>query len=141
MRDLRKAGFDVVVVTNQPDVATGLQKRDVVEAMHRRLLESGLCDAVKVCYHTDNDDCGCRKPKPGMLLEAATERRLDLPRSFMVGDRWRDVAAGKAAGCFTFFIDSNYLERQPENPDAVVASLEEAGTMILGAPKTRQKPK
>lgn len=128
---LRKAGFLIVVVTNQPDVATGVQQRDVVEAMHARLLAAGLCDDVKTCYHTDADGCECRKPKPGMLMEAAREWHIDLARSFMVGDRWRDIAAGKAAGCHTFFIDYEYRERRPEAPDAVVASLEEAGKLIL----------
>ena len=128
---LRKAGFLIVIVTNQPDVATGVQRREVVEAMHHKLREAGLCDDIKVCYHTDADGCECRKPKAGMLIEAAREWDIDLSRSFMVGDRWRDIAAGRAAGCYTFFIDYGYQERRPKDPDAVVASLEEAGRRIL----------
>ena len=131
IRSLRVAGYLVIVVTNQPDVATGDQHRDVVEAMHGRLHAAGLCDDIKVCYHTDADACDCRKPKPGMLLEAAREWGIDLVDSFMVGDRWRDVAAGKAAGCYTFFIDYKYRERRADSPDAVVGSLEEAGRLIL----------
>lgn len=131
IRALRAAGYLVIVVTNQPDVATGIQRREVVEAMHAKLRDAGLCDDVKVCYHTDADACTCRKPKPGMLLQAAAEREIDLTRSYLVGDRWRDVAAGKAAGCRTFFIDYKYRERTAENPDAVVGSLEEAGKLIL----------
>ena len=128
---LRRAGFLIVVVTNQPDVATGLQAREVVESMHKKLLAAAICDDIKVCYHTDDDACECRKPKPGMLLEAAKQWQIDLQRSFMVGDRWRDVAAGKAAGCKTFFIDYQYREQSAEMPDAVVASLEEAAKLIL----------
>jgi len=128
---LRKAGFLIIAVTNQPDVATGVQRRVVVEAMHARLLAAGLCDGVKACYHTDADRCDCRKPSPGMLIEAAREWQIDLAHSFMVGDRWRDIAAGKAAGCYTFFIDYGYRERRPEDPDALVGSLEEAGKLIL----------
>lgn len=131
MRALRAAGFLVIVVTNQPDVATGVQRREVVEAMHARLRAAALCDDVKVCYHTDAHGCECRKPKPGMLFEAAREWHIDLARSFLVGDRWRDVAAGKAAGCYTFFIDYEYQERRPEHPDAVVVSLADAGRLIL----------
>ncbi len=130
MLALRKAGFWVIVVTNQPDVATGVQRREVVEAMHRRLTDAALCDEVKVCFHTDADHCACRKPLPGMLLEAAQQWQIDLQRSFMVGDRWRDVVAGKAAGCYTFFIDYNYAERK-DNADAVVGSLDEASRLIL----------
>ena len=128
---LRKAGFLIVVVTNQPDVARGLQAREVVESMHKKLYDVAICDDMKVCYHTDDDACACRKPKPGMLLEAAKEWQIDLQRSFMVGDRWRDVAAGKEAGCRTFFIDYQYREQSAERPDAVVASLEEATKLIL----------
>lgn len=128
---LRKAGFLIIVVTNQPDVATGVQSREVVEAMHDKLRAAGLCDDIKVCYHTDADSCDCRKPKPGMLINAAHEWQIDLARSFMVGDRWRDVAAGKAAGCHTFFIDYEYRERRADSPNAVVGSLEEAGRLIL----------
>jgi D-glycero-D-manno-heptose 1,7-bisphosphate phosphatase len=128
---LRQAGFLIIVVTNQPDVATGIQRREVVEAMHGKLFSAGLCDDVKACYHTDADGCGCRKPKPGMLLDAAREWQIDLQRSFMVGDRWGDVAAGKAAGCFTFFIDYKYQEQSADKPDAVVASLSEAAEIIL----------
>lgn len=128
---LRKAGFLIIVVTNQPDVATGLQKREVVDEMHQLLRDAGICDDVKVCFHTDSDNCDCRKPKPGMLVEAAREWQIDLERSFMVGDRWRDVAAGKAAGCYTFLVDCKYNERPADRPDAIVASLEEAGNLIL----------
>ena len=128
---LRKAEFRIIVVTNQPDVATGLQQREVVEAMHQYLFFEGICDDVKVCYHIDEDNCSCRKPKPGMLFEAAREWQIDLVKSFMVGDRWRDVVAGKAAGCHTFFIDYQYRETCADKPDSVVTSLEEAGDQIL----------
>lgn len=128
---LRKVGFLIIVVTNQPDVATGIQLQEVVEEMHRKLLSTGLYDDVKACYHTDADGCGCRKPKPGMLFEAAREWQIDLKRSFMVGDRWGDVASGKTAGCFTFFIDHSYQEKGVEKPDAVVGSLLEAANLIL----------
>ena len=129
IRRLRDAGFLIIVVTNQPDVATGVQRKEVVEAMHQTL--AGLCDDVRVCYHTDADSCNCRKPKPGMLFEAAHDWQIDLSKSMMVGDRWRDVAAGKAAGCYTFYIDYKYRERRADNPDAVVESLEEASRLIL----------
>lgn len=131
IRALRSVGFLVIVVTNQPDVATGIQRRDVVEAMHDKLRTTGLCDDVRVCYHTDADACECRKPKPGMLIEAARDWHIDLSRSFMVGDRWRDIEAGKASGCYTFFIDHEYREQRPADPDAVVKSLAEASGHIL----------
>lgn len=127
---LRAAGFLVIVATNQPDVAAGVQRRENVEAMHdhiRRMLE---VDDIEVCYHDDREDCSCRKPRPGMLESAATKWDLDLTQSFMVGDRWRDIGAGRAAGCRTILVAGMY-PRHGEEPDAVAGSLREAGQQIL----------
>ena len=87
------------MVTNQPDVARGTQTREAVDAMHARLRAELPLDAIYACWHDDADACACRKPKPGMLVDAARDLGLDLAHSFMVGDRWRDTAAGLAAGC------------------------------------------
>ena len=139
IRDLRNAGFLVIVATNQPDVATGVQRKEIVEAMHAKLSDAQLCDDIEVCYHIDADRCDCRKPKPGMLLNAARKWQLDLARSFMVGDRWRDIEAGRAAGCYTLFIDYGYREKHPERPDAVIESLEQASRIILQQSTLREK--
>ena len=128
---LREAGYAVIVATNQPDVGAGRQSRQVVEEMHEHLQRQLTVDAVKVCYHVDQDRCACRKPKPGMLIEAAKEHSIDLARSWMIGDRWRDVAAGRAAGCRTAFVDYGYSEERPEHPDVVVGSLADAMPFIL----------
>src|SRR6266480_5875932 len=128
---LRQAGFLLIVATNQPDVATGIVSRKVVEQIHRRLRALLLVDDIKVCFHVDQDGCACRKPRPGMLLEAAKEWSIDLGHSFMVGDRWRDVSAGKAAGCKTIFVDHGYAEKQIDSPDFTVISLVEAVKIIL----------
>lgn len=128
---LHAAGFCLVIVTNQPDVGAGKLRREVVEQMHASLRAWLPLDDIKVCFHTDADGCACRKPKPGMLIEAARERGIDLGRSFMVGDRWRDVLAGKAAGCKTIFMDYGYAEPIPDAPDFVVTSFAEAASMIL----------
>lgn len=138
---LRAAGFVNVVVTNQPDVATGTQRREVVEAMHARLVRELALDAVKVCYHVAADGCACRKPKPGMLLEAAAEHGIDLAASYVVGDRWRDIAAGQAAGCRTaFFIDYGYREQRPVQPFVAAESLAAAARLILADVPATQKP-
>jgi D-glycero-D-manno-heptose 1,7-bisphosphate phosphatase len=127
---LRVAGYRTIVVTNQPDVATGRQRRDVVEAINDALKARLPLDDIRVCYHADADGCHCRKPKPGMLLDAARDWNISLSRSFMIGDRWRDVEAGRAAGCRTLLIESGYDERRAE-PDFSVASLREACHIIL----------
>lgn len=135
LRNLRAAGFLNIVVTNQPDVATGKQKREVVEAMHDRLRASLAIDDIRACFCVEGANCPCYKPKPGMLLDAARDWNIDLAQSYMVGDRWRDVGAGQAAGCRTIFIDCGYTERRPNNPDHIVSNLSEAGKIILGLQK------
>jgi D-glycero-D-manno-heptose 1,7-bisphosphate phosphatase len=128
---LRQAGFRLVVVTNQPDVGAGKVEREVVERMHIELRRRLPLDGIKVCYHLDAHACACRKPKPGMILEAAGELGIDLSRSFMVGDRWRDIGAGQAAGCKTVFLDSGYDEPRPSGPDVVVTSVTAAARAII----------
>jgi len=128
---LRAAGFRLVVVTNQPDVARGTQRREEIDAMHVRLADALPIDEFRVCDHDDPDGCDCRKPKPGLIEGAAREGAISLADSYMVGDRWRDIEAGQRAGCATIFIDRGYHERRPENADAVVGSLPEAADWIL----------
>lgn len=128
---LKAAGFGLVVVTNQPDVARGLVSRADVDLIHRELRKRLPIDLIGVCYHDDADGCLCRKPLPGLLLAAANSLGLSLPDSVMVGDRWKDIDAGEAAGCRTVFVDWNYSERRPGNPGCVARSLEEAVGWIL----------
>lgn len=127
---LRTAGFELVVVTNQPDIARGTQSEEAVRRINDALLVALPLDEVVVCPHDDADECGCRKPKPGMLVDAAKRRGIDLATSFMVGDRWRDVEAGLRAGCRTIFVDRGYDERSVQ-PDASVSDLGEAAVWIL----------
>ena len=132
LRDLKQAGFLLLVVTNQPDVARGTQQRSEVEAIHAVLRAALPIDDFLVCYHDEHHDCGCRKPKPGMLMDAAATYGLDLSASYLVGDRWRDIDAGHAAGCTTVWIDRGYDEKGPTEPPAIqVQSLGEAVAWIL----------
>ncbi len=128
---LKKAGYGLIVVTNQPDVGHGHISLETVEAMHREILDQLPVDLIKVCYHKPGEGCRCRKPKPGMLLDAASEFKIDLSRSIMVGDRASDVMAGLAAGCKTVLIDHGYAETNLENPTFVATSLVEATNWIL----------
>ena len=128
---LKAAEFLTVVVTNQPDVATGRTPLAIVEDMHAILRARMPLDAIKACFHTDHDKCTCRKPLPGMLLEAARELDIDLAASFMVGDRWRDTQAGLAAGCRTIFVDYGHFQEGPHQPNRTVRSLSEAVSFIL----------
>ncbi|HZE13997.1 MAG TPA: HAD family hydrolase [Chthoniobacterales bacterium] len=132
---LKAAGFVLIVVTNQPDVGRGTQSREAVEAMHTKLRAAiPAIDAIEVCYHagaTHGEPCDCRKPKPGMLLRASANHDLDLPRSFLIGDRWRDIGCARAAGCRVVFIDHGYREALRETPDFTVSSFREAVATVL----------
>lgn len=130
-RALQEAGFVLVAVTNQPDVRRGTQQRETVEAINRALQSRVPVDDIRVCYHDDRDACVCRKPSPGLLLEAAKQWRIDLHASFMVGDRWKDVEAGRRAGCKTILIDYGYRETPERIADHCVRSLAEAARWIL----------
>jgi D-sedoheptulose 7-phosphate isomerase len=134
LAELRKNGFKLLVVSNQPDVARGSISRETVEKMNAKLVTALPIDDILVCYHTDSDNCECRKPKPGLLLTAAKAHHIDLAQSFMIGDRWRDVEAGKNAGCQSILIDFGYDEKRPDVlADARVESLRAAADWILHA--------
>jgi D-glycero-D-manno-heptose 1,7-bisphosphate phosphatase len=127
---LRAAGFELVVVTNQPDIARGTQTLEAVRRINDTLLAALPLDEVVICPHDDADGCDCRKPRPGMLVAAAQRRGIDLSASFMVGDRWRDIEAGIRAGCRTLLIDRHYDERSVR-PDVSVIDLSKAAVWIL----------
>lgn len=136
-RRLKLAGFLLVVATNQPDVGRGTLKREAVEEIHAEMRRRLPLDWVEVCFHPGQglSDCDCRKPRPGMLLRAAGGLNIDLAQSWMVGDRWRDVDCGHAAGCRTIFIDRGYAEALKQTPDFRVKNLLEAAEIILAAVK------
>jgi D-glycero-D-manno-heptose 1,7-bisphosphate phosphatase len=134
-RQLKEAGFRLIVVTNQPDVGRGTQSRESVEAMHTKLRgDIPALDAIEVCFHAGaahGEPCDCRKPKPGMLQRAAIAHDIDLKRSFLIGDRWRDIDCAHAAGCCAVFIDHGYRESLREKPEFVVTTFREAVAVIL----------
>mgnify|MGYP003348263868 FL=1 len=132
LKELKRRGFLLVVVTNQPELGRGRLEPQTLVAMHRRLSAALPLDAIKICPHVPEDRCHCRKPLPGMLLEAAKEFEIDLAASYMVGDRAGDISAGRAAGCRSIFVDLGYTaETPPRQPDAVVTSLQGAVDWIL----------
>jgi len=147
IRQLNDAGFAVVVITNQSGVGRGYYDEAHVQATHAALdtklnAAGARIEGYYYCPHYPGSvdprygiECDCRKPRPGLILEAASRHGIDLAASFMVGDRWRDIDAGAAAGCRTILIDHGYQERAPEHaPDAVVRSLAAAADWILSHP-------
>jgi D-glycero-D-manno-heptose 1,7-bisphosphate phosphatase len=130
-RRLKEAGFLLVVVTNQPDVRTGITPKGTMEAMHAEISRQMPIDDFMICFHIDADNCACRKPKPGLILDAAAKHSIDVASSFIVGDRWRDIGAGRAAGCGTILVDNGIVQERPTLPDWTVKSLAEAADLIL----------
>jgi D-glycero-D-manno-heptose 1,7-bisphosphate phosphatase len=128
--ELRAAGLVLVVVTNQPDIARGTQTRATVDRIHEQLRALIPLDEICVCPHDDSDRCACRKPQPGMLLEAAQRLNLDLRRSVCVGDRWRDIEAAQRAGVRAVHIECHYDEKPVVGADAVATSLPDAMAWI-----------
>jgi D-glycero-D-manno-heptose 1,7-bisphosphate phosphatase len=132
---LKNGGFLLVVITNQPDVGRGIQSREAVEAMHLKL-QSALpsLDRIEICFHGGEhygQPCDCRKPRPGLILRSAAALNIDLKKSYVIGDRWRDIDCARAAGCRAIFIERNYEEKLREAPHFTVASFNEAVTTLL----------
>lgn len=127
---LQQNGYLIIVVTNQPDVARGKVSAESVEIMHDFLKKATKIDEIICCFHDDTDNCKCRKPKPGMLLDAAERWNIDLSESFMVGDRWKDIEAGKVAGVTTCLIDYQYDEKWVK-PDIVCTDFKNTVDFIL----------
>ena len=138
---LADAGLPMFVVTNQPDVARGTQSRETVEQINSYIArELPMLTGFYVCYHDNKDNCSCRKPGPGMLMQAASEHEIDLAQSFMVGDRWSDIVAGASVGCKTFLLDVPYSQCQRCTPTHVVADLPDAADRILRSLSTAPTP-
>jgi D-glycero-D-manno-heptose 1,7-bisphosphate phosphatase len=114
---IKKAGYLTIVVTNQPDVARGWVSKESVLLINNKVREVLLIDDIKICFHTNEDHCLCRKPMPGMLLEAQKEWNIDIQNSFMIGDRYSDIEAGKRAGCKTILIGAGDKQGEFATPD------------------------
>ena len=136
---LRQAGFLLILVTNQPDVGRGEQSLEIVEQMHDQLGKAVALDRIEICTAADSNapDAQRRKPAPGMIFDAATALSIDVPRSYLIGDRWRDVECGHAAGCTTIFIERGYAEKLRRPPHHYAANVLEAARLILRLEKAR----
>jgi len=126
----KKYGYLLIMVTNQPDIARNKNTKKNVEEINNFLKNHLNLDDIFVCYHDDKDFCDCRKPKSGMLIAASKKHNIDLPKSFIIGDRWRDIEAGKNAECKTIFIDFKYQEKLKSKPDYTITSIADAKNII-----------
>ena len=120
---LSELGYLLIMITNQPEIARGSVARAFVDESNRRIADSLRLTDVRMCAHDDIDGCECRKPLPGLITQAAKDHAVDLASSIVVGDRWRDIEAGRRAGCKTVFVEHGYEEPLPSSPDHIAASL------------------
>jgi D-glycero-D-manno-heptose 1,7-bisphosphate phosphatase len=130
---LEKLEFQIVVVTNQPDIAREKTSLRQVNEIHDLIKKVTGIKNFFICPHDDRDSCECRKPKSGLLVQAAKLLKIDLARSYVIGDRWKDIEAGQNVGCKCIFINRNYSEKPPKFPYTEVNSLSEATHIIAGA--------
>ena len=129
---LKQEGYLLIGITNQPDVVRGEQKQEVIEEINNHLLNCLPLTEIFVCYHDNEDNCNCRKPKPGLIFQAAQKYKISLTNSYMIGDRWKDIEAGKCAGCKTIFIDYKYNEGHTDTkPDYSVDDISEIIEIII----------
>jgi len=108
LKKIKRLGFLIIIITNQPDISRRLMSREELDKMHSLLLKKLAVDRIFVCPHDDKDKCSCRKPKPGMIKKALGEMNIDPSESFMIGDTWRDIGAGKSANLKTILLDAPY---------------------------------
>ena len=128
---LKKKGFKIIVVTNQPDVGNNIVSKNTLKKMHIVLKKKTKVNQIYACVHTSKEKCKCRKPLPGMLLKAGKQHKINFKKSYMVGDRLIDIKCGKKVGCKTIFINRNYKEKKPSSKILSVKNLKEATDSIL----------
>jgi D-glycero-D-manno-heptose 1,7-bisphosphate phosphatase len=107
--EMKAAGLRLIVTTNQPGLSRGYQSRRELDRMHQLLRAKFPVDDLLVCPHEDSDRCPCRKPKPGLLTEAAYKWGIDLNRSFVISDKWQDAEAARRAGATSLLVQSPWL--------------------------------
>ena len=112
-----KKKYLLIMITNQPNVARGFIKKKEVIKINDYIKDQLNLDDVFCCFHDNKDNCSCRKPKPGMLLKAKKKWKIDMKNSYFIGDRRKDILAGKKAGCKNIFINYNYNEKLPSKKD------------------------
>ena len=131
LNNLKNNLYKLIVVTNQKDVGRGITSMKVLNTMHNKLKSFLPIDDIKVCICID--ECDCYKPNPGMILEAQKEWNIDIEKSYIIGDSWRDIGAGINAGCKTILIDRKYNMPMLFKPDYIVNSLKETESIILNS--------
>ena len=111
LKKLKAVGFVLIATTNQPGLSRGDQSRRELDRMHDMLRRSFPLDDIMLCPHDEADQCPCRKPRPGLLIEAAFKWHLNLDHSFVVSDKWQDAEAARSAGCTSLLVNSPWIKQ------------------------------
>ena len=119
-----------IIISNQPDVARGLLSQLEHEKIESKIVTLTGISKIYTCTHDEKDNCFCRKPKPGLILKAAEDHDIDITKSYLIGDRWRDMDLAKNVDCRSFFINRNYEEKYPEYFDYETGSILESAKII-----------
>ncbi len=109
LNKLKASGLVLIATANQPGLSCGYQNRREMDRMHDQMRRALPLDDIMVCPHDETDRCPCRKPKPGLLVEAAFKWKLDLDRSFVISDKWQDAEAARTAGCTSLLMQSPWV--------------------------------
>jgi D-glycero-D-manno-heptose 1,7-bisphosphate phosphatase len=133
LEELSNMGFLLFIISNQPDVARGNIKKDVIEKINKIIYYNYPIKEILICPHDDSQQCDCRKPKPGMIISLSKKWEIDIKKSYLIGDSWKDIEAGKKAGCKTILLDKNY--NQSVEADYRTDDLESAVEIIKSANK------
>jgi D-glycero-D-manno-heptose 1,7-bisphosphate phosphatase len=128
---LRSQGYLLIGITNQPDVARGYVSQDTATSLNKFIASQVGLDAIYCCFHDNKHDCSCRKPKAGLFLQAQSEWAIAFNRSFVVGDRWKDIEAARNAQIASIFIDYDYQETKPSHQQLSVRTPIQACQYIL----------
>lgn len=129
IKKLKDAGFVLIVTTNQPGISRGYQSRRDLDYMHDHLRRNFPVDDILVCAHEESDECPCRKPRPGLLIESAFKWQINLDQSYVISDKWQDAEAARTAGCTSLLLKSPWIGQG--HHDFVLPSLKEIANKII----------
>lgn len=136
---LKKRGFKNIVITNQPDVKKGLTEKNLLKKIENKIKSKLKIDDIFICIHTESDKCKCRKPNIGLILKAKKKWNIDLKKSYLIGDRWRDIYLANKLKINCFYIDKNYKEKKPKKFNYKVKNLFDAIKEIKKNEKNTKK--
>ena len=131
LNEIKKLNFNIIIITNQPDISYGVLKEAELYKMHSKIYSSLPVTNIYVCKHSKEDNCKCRKPKTGLFRQALKKYNLNLKNSYAIGDRWSDIVASYKCGIKSIYVDRNYNEPKPTKQIFTTKSTKKALEYII----------